>query len=536
MVHHFDVVSWFNAARKRSDAKSFQFCNDGFKTRKAFLTIKVGQLFEVIKLIWPVIQSLLSTYKLIINAMTIILCMQLAIVVSLVVASRRHIENALPVFCFFLVLMPLEARIVIPGLFDFNTIRVSLLTLLVLYFYRRENSVGGAIPLKRLMFLHIGWAICSTLYSLSVITSVKQLISQVLEYYLLYFILVSSITRVKTLYNIVFAMMIAMGLCCIFSLFEVFRSWSILRIFPSNLWITYNGGVDPLYIEWGRGLRVRSTFPHPILFGGALAMSIPLTVYLLSVWETRWQRILLWVSLVLMFWAIYKTSSRGPWIVTVLCCAVLFVLIKSRVRKYLFVIATFVVIALISRPGVWQTIDGLYQSSTDSNSPVGSSYLYREALTGTVRSVVAKDPGRALLGYGLGTFREMGLEINFLNSVQRWYTCDNNWALFLYETGYGGLIFIGILLFVPLIIAIHSYLHIPSPENYLSGSIFISLAGFYLLLFSVAGYNWGQQGYMAWILISLSVSHPRVALQGEQSEENNGKESRGQELYDFSVT
>jgi O-Antigen ligase len=470
--------------------------------------------------------------------MLVVIAIQLVIVVSLIWTSRKGLENALPVLCFFLVLMPLESRIVIPGLFDFNTMRVSLLTLLILYFYRREPSYGGPIPLKRLMFLHIGWAICSTLYSLSVATSAKQLISQVLEYYLLYFLLVRTISSVQTLYKIVFAMVMAMSLCCVFSLLEAYATWSILRIFPSNLWITYNGGVDPLYIEWGRGLRVRSTFPHPILFGDALAMCIPLTLYLLSVWEVRWQRFVLWISLVLMFWAIYKTSSRGPWLATGLCSALLFVMIRNRIRKYLLTIAVLVVAVLLARPGIWQTIEGLYQSSTDSTSPVGSSYLYRNALSEAVKGAVAKEPGRLLLGYGLGTFRELGLDINFLNTVQRWYTCDDNWAAFLYETGYVGLILISILLFTPLLMALRNYWVLPRPDNEFSGVIFISLLGFYFLLLSVAGYSWGQQGYMSWILISLSVCHPRVLmLRGEfEEQEHEEEDSKGlEEEYDLHV-
>lgn len=31
------------------------------------------------------------------------------------------------------------------------------------------------------------------------------------------------------------------------------------------------------------------------------------------------------------------------------------------------------------------------------------------------------------------------------------------------------------------------------------------------MLLSVAGYSWGQQGFMAWIFISLSVVYPRIA-------------------------
>lgn len=464
--------------------------------------------------------------------MILIICMQFVIVLSLVVASRRSLENALPVFCFFLVLMPLEARLVIPGLFDFNTMRLSLLTLLILYLcHGRASNNDTPLPLKSLIILHISWAVCSTLYSLSVATSAKQLISQVVEYYLLYFLFVRIITEVSTIYNIVFAMVMAMGICSIFGVVEVYAHWSILRIFPQNLWITYNGGVDPLYIEWGRGLRIRSTFPHPILFGDALAMSIPLTLYLLSIWERRRDRILLWMSLVLMFWAIYKTSSRGPWIATALCGVLLFIMVRNKVRNYLLVIAMMAAIVLVARPGVWATIAGLYQSSTDASSPVGSSYLYRDALNNTVKDAVRKEPGRALLGYGLGTFRELGLDINFLNTVQRWYTCDNNWALFLYETGYIGLLLIAALLFAALWVAFKSYWQLPPPEGYFSAVIFISLSEFYFLLLSVAGYSWGQQGYMAWILISVAVSYSHIAMQNDEEQiEDEGLEEQ-YELY-----
>jgi hypothetical protein len=442
--------------------------------------------------------------------MVLILCIQFGIVLTLVIASRRDLENTLPPLCFFLVLMPLEARVVIPGLFDFNTMRVSLLTLLVLYFCKKSPDSSSALPLKRLMALHVVWVICSTLYSLSVATSTKQLISQVLEYYLLYFLIVKTIRSPQILSRIVFAMMMAISLCCVFGLLEAYARWSILRIFPSNLWITYNGGVDPLYIEWGRGLRIRSTFPHPILFGDALAMGIPLTLYLLSEWALGWRRLLLWTGLVLMFWAIYKTSSRGPWIAVGLCSVLLFLLIKNRMRKYLLTISLGMVIVLVTRPGIRSTIEGMYQATTDPTSPIGSSYLYRDALTAAVRVAVAKDPARTILGYGLGTFRVLGLDVNLLGETHRWFTCDNNWDLFLYETGYIGLAIMCALIIKTLWIAFKGYRLLSRTQSEFSGVIFISLVGFNFLLLSVAGYSWGDvssdngPNQSNWIILSLS--------------------------------
>jgi hypothetical protein len=467
--------------------------------------------------------------------LVLILIIDLVVVVSLILASRQRLEDALPVFCFFLVLIPFESRLVIPGVFDVTTWRIALLTLVLLYFVRRKPASANPIPLKSLMLLHIGWALCSTLYSLSVVTSIKQLIAQVIEYYLLYWIILRLVSDVRTVYKIVYAMMIAMGVCCIFGLLEAYASWSILRIFPANLWITYNGGIDPLYIEWGRGLRLRSTFPHPILFGVALAMSIPLALHLQSFWESRRQRFALWLIVVLMFWGVYKTSSRGPWIVVGISCFLLFLLADSRVRKYVAVIVMLTSMALVARPGIWETISGLYESSEDPTSPVGTSYLYRHALMDAIATAVAKDPVRAMFGYGLGTFRELGLNVTFLNTTHRWYTCDNGWAAFLYETGYGGLVLVGILLLTPLLMTLVSYARLPRPERYFSGVLFISLAGFYFSLLSVAGYNWGQQGYMAWILISLSVAYPSIAARGQTYAQRDGESERRYVKEDYGL-
>jgi len=52
---------------------------------------------------------------------------------------------------------------------------------------------------------------------------------------------------------------------------------------------------------------------------------------------------------------------------------------------------------------------------------------------------------------------------------------------------------------------------------------------------SVAGYSWGQQGYMAWILISLVVCHSTLGEQKAAPVEVIDEETRGVEEYDLSV-
>ena len=452
--------------------------------------------------------------------------LQLMVIGTLVKTSRRRLEGALPWFCFFLVLMPLEAKVVIPGLFDVNTMRVSLLTLLCLYWKKRKRLNREPIPFRGMMFVHIAWAVLSCMYSLAVTTSFKQLLAQLLEFYLMYYLLVRIISSVTTIHKMLYAMMMAIAICCVLGLFEPYANWSVLRIFPSQNWITYNGGLDPLYSELGRGIRVRSTFPHPILFGDALAMSIPLALYLISIWPKGRQRSFLWVSLILMFWAIYKTESRGPWLATAMCSLMLFLMVKKRVRRYLIILAALSGIAVLSRPGILDTINALYQATTDPTQPVGTSYLYRHTLSVAIREAVVASPTRALLGYGLGTFRQLGLQITFLDQTRLWYTCDDNWSLFLYETGYVGLILIGALLFSAALYALRTRWMFRGGEGAMSGVFFVCLAGFYFLMLSVAAYSWGQQGYMSWILISLAVSHRRMLLRERALEANRKRSQR----------
>ena len=248
-------------------------------------------------------------------------------------------------------------------------------------------------------------------------------------------------------------------------------------------------------------------------------MCIPLALFMLSVWKKKSQRIILWFIVLLMTWSIYKTSSRGPWLALIMSFVLLFLFVDNRVRKYLITLAVLSVLVAVSRPGIWDTIANLYESTQDSSSIAGASYQYRNALQDAITAAVAEEPGRTLLGYGPGTFRELGLDINFRTGTRRWYTCDNNWALFLYEIGYLGLFVTAILLLKPLWMTLQCYRKLPRPERNLSGVLFIVLAGFYFLLASVAGYSWGQQSFIAWILIALSVSYPRIVAANQLGED-----------------
>lgn len=442
--------------------------------------------------------------------MLLILVIDVIVVLVLIYEGKRGgLDAALPYFVFIVILLPEECRIQLPGLFDLYTHRLALIVLAILFFSSSKRSGIRVLPFKRLIFLHIGWVFVSTLASIVVVTSFKQLLAQVLEYYLLYYIILKGVSDVRTISRTLYAMIAAMSVCSIISLFEIYGHWSVLSIFPSEFQVDYGTG-NAFYSEmFDRGIRARSTFPHPILFGGALAMVIPLAFYLLTTSCKSWpQKAFLNISLLLMFWSLYKTSSRGPWLATMFAMVILAIAAESKIRKRIVVVAVLACAVLIIRPGVAQTLLNIYESTFDPASRMGSSFQYRPALFHTVSESLNENLTRAILGFGLGSFREKGLILELPGiETHRWYTCDSSWVLFWYETGYVGLFILSTLLFRPFLLALRSFRKFSRSDRDLSLALLSSLAAFYVVMISVAIYGWGQNGHMLWTVIGLSTTY-----------------------------
>jgi hypothetical protein len=304
-------------------------------------------------------------------------------------------------------------------------------------------------------------------------------------------------------------MVAAMAVCSAFAVLEIYARWSVLSIFPANLQLTYGTG-NTLYAElFDRGLRARATFPHPIHFGAALAMMLPVALYLTISSKTLWQRIFLNSSLLLMLWALYKTGSRGPWLAAACAFGILTLAAGRKVRKRVLAVGVLACGVLLLRPGIVETLSNMYTATMDPNTMMGSSFEYRPILFRTVMKALDNDPLRAVIGYGLGSFRDKGLILEIPGiETHRWYTCDSTWILFWYETGYIGLLMLGTLLWAPAFRLLHAFRSFPKSDRYFCLVLFSSLVAFYMVMLSVAIYGWGQAGYMLWIMISLSITYP----------------------------
>ncbi len=453
--------------------------------------------------------------------MLLIFSISLIVVATLVVKAGRGLENALPAFVFFVTLLPEECRIPL-GLFDLFAHRLALIVLVALFLSRKRTGPSGPLPMKNLILLHITWLVLSTVFSIVFMTSFKQFIAQVIEYYLVYYIFVRTISNFQTIAKITFAMVAAMCVASVLAYPEVSSGWSILNVFPADLRETY-GSNNAVYGGLNdRGVRMRSTFPHPILFGGAISMTIPLALYLLATVKRRSQKLFLYFSLVIMFYTIYKTTSRGPWLATGLALALLVVSSKGKLRRSILGLGLLAGFSLVANPGVADSLWNSYLATTDTNTQMGASFAYRPALFRTVNSTLMDDPFRGVFGFGLGSFRQKGLVIELPNiETHRWYTCDSAWLLFAFETGYVGFLIIGTLLLTSTMIAWRSYRTLPRPDRYFSAVCFCSFASFFFVMVSVASYGWGQNGYMLWILIALTVSYSGLKQQRQLAESHS---------------
>ncbi|MGD0008673.1 MAG: hypothetical protein ABSE93_09045 [Terriglobia bacterium] len=93
------------------------------------------------------------------------------------------------------------------------------------------------------------------------------------------------------------------------------------------------------------------------------------------------------------------------------------------------------------------------------------------------------------------------------------------------ETGYVGLGLMCALLLTPALWCLRDVRNLPSDGRHLSWVLFVTLVGYYFMMTNVGIYSWGQNGYMLWIVIALSLVHGRLS-RIEQGPDNAGPSFR----------
>ena len=439
--------------------------------------------------------------------MVLVLIIDVVVVVILsYFAFAKSFEDALPFAVFLLMLFPFESTFSLFGFFDLTTQRVIVVTLLVLYFIKGRSVSPGKVPLMYTIAMLVGWMLLSAVNSIVVVISVKSVLSQCLDFVAVYFIFARSIRKKETVHKILIAFVAAMFVCSIFGFVEAYWDWNVISLFPTAAH-RFSGlaGVSD------RDSRVQSSFGHAILFGSALAMTLPLLLYLISISKSNARKVLLWGIAALMFLNLYKTTSRGPWLAATSALILTLLWGNRRMRQAVLVICLLSATVLVARPGVWTSITNLYGATMHSDSAQGMSYQWRYALYDIAFQHLNTDWRRALVGYGPESFYYLGWHGNFQGYFVPFESCDSSVAALMIETGYVGLFIVAFLLFKAVMIGYLYARKRKQPDNLLCMALVISILMFCFMMTNVLIMGWGQQSYMFWIILALTVTYPRIA-------------------------
>jgi O-antigen ligase len=442
--------------------------------------------------------------------MVLVILIDVVLLAGLVYLTvTKGLEGALPFFVFVTILVPGESAIPLPGLFGLTAQRFAVGVLILLYVvFGRPGPVEQrrvSTPLKLLLVLNLVWNIVSTVNSIDPTMSAKQLISVIFEYYVVYYIFYRTISKPETIEKIVKSMVASMAATVVFGSIESYTGWSVISWFPAVTYRFANVNDD------NTSFRTHSTFPHAILYGGALAMVLPMVLYLIANAKSSGRKLALWLICLPMFLCLYKSQSRGPWLAAIFGFVFVFLLTYKQVRKYMLVIAALALAVLIIRPGVYETIAESYAVTFMPEHPKGSSYEYRYALMDVAKAALAKNTDRMLWGYGQESFYYLHLTGPFLGKPDhKFESCDSTWIQSMIETGYVGFGIFALMLGVAAWNTLRNVRRLQAPAKFLCWIFLINLVQYYFLMFSVAIYSWGQNGYMLWFIIAMSMAYPKV--------------------------
>jgi hypothetical protein len=427
----------------------------------------------------------------------------------LYVSARKGFEQTLPVAALFLIVFPEESKLPILGLFDITTQRLVTIVLICLAMTAGKRGPTRKAPLKGWIIAIALWWTVATVNSITFTDSFKSLLSLVLDYLAIYLLYVKYVSSVQTVRRILFGVVGGLFICSFFGVIEAYGNWSVVSLFPTE--IHRFGASGTLYVDDARGIRIQSTFGHPILFGSALAMGIPMTLYLLANTAGKGKRLLLWLGLMLMFTSIFKTSSRGPWMALAFSLIPFLFFGQKQFKRYIITICVLALTVMVVRPGVWETLWNDYAATVDEHSSQGQSYEYRYELYHLVIEKLGESPARMIWGYGPQSFPALHLGGTIDGRGMAFASCDSSIAALLAETGYVGLAGMGLFLSYVLLLSIRGFRALPFPRDQMYILFFANLTAFYFEMTNVAILGWGQQTILLWVIIAMTLIYRPMA-------------------------
>jgi hypothetical protein len=357
----------------------------------------------------------------------------LAILIPLWILLRRDFVTGLAFAIFFWVSMTTLLRIQLPGELPALTIhRLMLIVVAIAWAKRYRLADIRSVPL---FGCFVFWVLANLISLLGTdiefVASLKRFLDFVLEVFVFYVIASTSLKDQEDAVKVLKAAWFGLIAVAILAVVERQTGFNPVDAF-----------IPGYQRDDGLQRIVLSTYQHRILLGTAMAIGVSLSFAVREAYRESGKRLrLFWVGLGLMLLSSYYAFSRGPWVGLALGCAIIGVAGSKEVRKILIIMGVLGMLALLSRPGVVETLTHYAKDSVDSSSFKGGTLQYRLELWAVAFAQVSKSTWLFLFGYGPGAGSEISIDWKLSYNNQQYVvdSWDNHFAYSLFQSGFIGL-------------------------------------------------------------------------------------------------
>ena len=374
---------------------------------------------------------------------------------------------------------------------NFNLQRLILIVVLIAA-VRTKRLLGPDrnVPFMGTLVVYAVVNLLPLIFSIDLLVSIKAYLGFTIEIVLFYIIISASFDSRKDARQVMVAGAAALVTVGILAIIERYS------------------GLNPVDAFWPDYVRkpeyefdTLSTFPHRILFGTAMAMGWPLALAFAQ--EGNRGRWIWWGCVCIVLLSCYLSFSRGPWVAAMFGGVLMFLFGGKMVRRQTMVVTFLFSIALLLRPGVWETISVSASETTDTDSFKGGTYQYRWELWAIAWDKISRSGIRLLFGFGPGTTEIMIFDavLTYSGETTELWSWDNHYAATLIESGCAGLAaFAGLYgLFFLKIFRIRGA--VDPQDKTLHAAIMAAITAMLFMMTNVAMFA-PQLNYLLWALIA----------------------------------
>jgi hypothetical protein len=248
----------------------------------------------------------------------------------------------------------------------------------------------------------------------------------------------------------------------------------------------------------GSGVRIFGTGEHPIAFGGAMAMLVPVAAYLAIV-DAKHRVLWIWAALV-MGLAMLLTVSRSA-VIAALIGAFVLLFAWPKYRLGLVSIGVAAVLAVhVFMPGLLGTLRATLSPSYIAMEESASNQDNRSSDYPKVAEIVPHQP---LLGLGWGNF-----------TPDRYFYLDNQALKLLLELGMAGVVAFVAFCWCTIASLVRAIRAGPDRESLLAGALLASIVVFLTLSLFFDSFSFVQVAYLffAFSALGMNVAERREVL------------------------